>query len=587
MIDRNDKLSGVLYLTTIDAKFDRAKDIAIGPHCFIGRDEIFPGWRKLIFAEPFPDERVIEIEEKKLRGLVNYLLPGIADKLNAYHGTSYSIDFWRILILPWLIDLSQKIWTSYARIRILINRFGDRPIRVKVCKGNLDWQFEGTVDFLTTIMNDYQFNWWIESKIISSQSPNNWKLELSNPVTHPKIEKPTEPPISQSSGSIRTKLRNIKYWLGYSDIPGVRWSGLLLAVYVNLLPKRPSKLKYVNDSHFHPKSHFPEPFLLVLDEFIKLTMPESFLVGFKVLQEKASRFHYVPGRLRLGALSFWNEQEKVISAFAKEAGEKRVVVQHGGEYGMLNYNMMYNLMEGRQCIFVSWGWAYDEPAELNSYVVPLPSPLHSKLADQHKRETDQIIYVSGGIRLHVSRLHWAFKINSPVNYCNETVRFIEELEETVRESVIFRPYRRTANDIEIGDSVRQKFPDMPMLETNLDDAILKCKLVILYSHSTTMNFSLAANVPTIIHVAPDRMIPRPEAEPFFSPLRKCGVIHDSPEEAAWHLNQIHNDIEGWWHRPDVQEARKIWVHQFARTDRFLVVDVDEGPNQAKKRWLTL
>jgi putative transferase (TIGR04331 family) len=109
---------------------------------------------------------------------------------------------------------------------------------------------------------------------------------------------------------------------------------------------------------------------------------------------------------------------------------------------------------------------------------------------------------------------------------------------------------------------------MNLLESNLDSEILKSRLVVLYSYSTTMNLALAANVPTIVHVAPDRMIPKSEAEPYFSLLRKCGVIHDSPEEAAWHLNQIHENIEDWWASADVQKARKIWVQQFARTDRF-------------------
>jgi len=79
---------------------------------------------------------------------------------------------------------------------------------------------------------------------------------------------------------------------------------------------------------------------------------------------------------------------------------------------------------------------------------------------------------------------------------------------------------------------------------------------------------MAANVPTIIYLSPDLMKPREEAEPYFNPLRRCGVIHDSPEAAAEHLNYIHHNIEGWWNSGDVQDARKIWVRQFARTDSF-------------------
>ena len=560
--------SGILHLTTIDSEFDVTRDIALGPHCFIGRDEVFPEWQSLYFAEPFPDEPTMEITEKNLRGLVNHFLPSLADNLNAYHGTSYSIDFWRILVLPWLIELVQKAWTSYVRLNQIIDQYGDKPLTVKVCQDDFEWQFDGTVDFLNTMLSDYRFSWWIDSVVVAALAPAGWLLLPSEPISHPVIEPPKEAPRWQANNRYQTILRNIKYYLGYLDIPGLRWGGLFLAAYVNLLPKSPSRIRFSSDPDFHPEPYFPKIFLSELTRLMDATMPESFLDGFPALAQKAQRFPNVSGRLRLGALSFWNEQEKVMAAFALEAGEKRVIIQHGGEYGMLKYNMMFNEMEGKLCTFISWGWAYDEIDDICGHIVPMPSPLHSKLADQHKSRNDSIICEGVGVRLLLDRIHWAFKVNSPVHCCNQSIEFLEKLDDRVRKSVIYRPYARAANDIEFSDTVRKRFPEMPMLEFNLHDAALKCRLVVLYSYSTTLNLSMAANIPTIVYLSPDLMAPRKEAEPFFEPLRRCGVIHDSPAAAAKHLNRIYDDIESWWNGSDVQEARKIWTHQFARTDRF-------------------
>lgn len=560
--------SGVLYLTSIDAQFDSARDIALGPHCFIGAEQTFPDWPNLTFAEPFEDEAALEKGEKHLRGLINHLLPGIVDKLNAYHGTSYSIDFWRIIVLPWLIELSQNSWIRFLRLEKILGQYGDRALTVGVYKGDKKWHIKDTIHFLDTMLKDYHFSWWIESEILTAMAPENWQLIQTEPTFHPKVEAATEPPRIQTSSRIRGLLRNIKYWLGYTDIMGVRLSGLLLSIYVKFLPKSPSRMKFQPDLEFNPDMHFTRPFQDVLGRLIDATMPESFLDDFKPLADKARRLSYRPGRLRLGTLSFWNEQEKVIAAFSQKAGEKRVISQHGGEYGMLNYNIMFNEMEGRLSTLITWGWAYDEPADINGHFLPLPSPFHSKIANRHKRKNDSIIVVGGGIRILFNRLHWWSRMEMPVRYYKDTISFLETLGDAVRKNVVFRLYARSSSDIDTRKIISDHFPGTPMLEGDFHSALMKCRLVVFYSFGTAMNHTMAANTPTVVYMPPDLMKPRKEAEPYFEPLRRCGVIHDSPEAAARHIKDIWDDVEGWWLSDEVQAARKAWVHQFARTDRF-------------------
>lgn len=540
--------------------------MALGPHCFIGREQVLATWQRLHFVEAYADQAAMETAERNLRWLVNHLLPGIVEKLNAYHGTSYSIDFWRIIVLPWLTELAQKAWSSFARMRHVRELDGHRPLTVGVLQDEPKWRFRDTTDFFNTMLNDFRFNWWIESQMVAALGPVNWRLQPSGPIFHPGKRGASEPPRDHAPGRIRTMLRHLKYRIGYSDILGTRIVGLLLAVYANMLPKTPSRMHFEADPNFRPESFFPRSFLAVLDRLMDATMPLSFLDGFNELAKKAGRLPYVPGRLRLGTLSNWNEQEKVIAAFAKEAGEKRVGVQHGGEYGLVNYNLLSNLLEGSSCIFASWGWAYDEPK--GGHILPLPSPALTKIANRHCRRDDSLIFVAGGIRLLLGRIHWCNLNNGVLRYCYDPITFLKYLDPEVRESVVFRPYTRTANDIDIGAEVHRHFPSIQMLETGFHDALMKCRMVVLCSFGTTMNHALAANVPTVIYLPPDLMTPRAEAEPYFTPLRRCGVIHDSAEAAAAHVNRIWDDVEGWWSGDEVQEARRIWVYQFARTDRF-------------------
>ena len=563
---RQKQLAGSLYLTSIEGIFDPRHDIALGPQCFLGNDDVFPEWRELSFAEPFPDEISMVSAEENLRGLVNHLLPEIVERLNTYHSTSYSVDFWRIIIIPWLIELAQKSWTSFVRLRLLIDQHGARPIVVKVDQGDAKWSFTDSNNFFDVMLKNYQFNWWIDSQMIKALAPTNWHLQPSMVVSHPKTPVVKEPQLPPKSGAIRKFVKNLQHRLGYSHILGIRWSGLLLSVYVNLLPKSPSRLHFTPNPDFCPQPYFPASYLISLKKLIDATIPESCMAGFEILAAKARQLPYIPGRLRLGQPSYWNDQEKVIAAFGKEAGEKRVVPQHGGEYGMVRYNMMANEMDLQSTIFISWGWNHDTPT--GCHVLPLPSPFHSKIKDHHKLRDNTLIIVGQHVRIHINRIHWIFRINFARNYRNDTINFLQTLGEKVRRSVVFRPYARATNDIEVGDVVTKIFPDIPFLKKNLHSALMECRLAVFPSYSTTINFTMAANTPTVVYIPPAMMVPRKEAARCFELLKRCGLAHDSPGDAARHINHIWDDVEGWWCSPEVQHARKVWVNQYARTDRF-------------------
>ena len=47
-LEQRQKLSGVLHLTSITGGFDKTRDVALGPHCFIGRFDMFPEWRDMV-----------------------------------------------------------------------------------------------------------------------------------------------------------------------------------------------------------------------------------------------------------------------------------------------------------------------------------------------------------------------------------------------------------------------------------------------------------------------------------------------------------------------------------------------------------
>ena len=66
------------------------------------------------------------------------------------------------------------------------------------------------------------------------------------------------------------------------------------------------------------------------------------------------------------------------------------------------------------------------------------------------------------------------------------------------------------------------------------------------------------NFPTIIFFNSNKNKIRSEALDYFKNLKNAGIFHDNPISAANFLNNIENDIQGWWQSNEVQKE----VHKF-------------------------
>ena len=59
----------------------------------------------------------------------------------------------------------------------------------------------------------------------------------------------------------------------------------------------------------------------------------------------------------------------------------------------------------------------------------------------------------------------------------------------------------------------------------------------------------------------------PEAKPYYQLLRNVGILNDTPEQAADLIAMHWDDLGAWWYTSEVQEARKSFCNQYAKTER--------------------
>ena len=95
----------------------------------------------------------------------------------------------------------------------------------------------------------------------------------------------------------------------------------------------------------------------------------------------------------------------------------------------------------------------------------------------------------------------------------------------------------------------------------------KSSLCIISYNSTAALETLAANFPTILYWPTKIFEIRKEADLYMNYLCEAGIYHTSAESASDHLNNIINDIDGWWNKSLVQKTRKMFIKKYAFSDK--------------------
>lgn len=556
---------GRLYLSTIDEQFDSARDVALNFACLVKDGSVQSDWAKTRFASPLTDDAALAKTAEDLGRLANYLMVEVADDLNGRHGLNRSVDFWRIVAFSWLMELAQGAWIGFSEVREAIDLQEGQPLRVSVLSPDEKWNFADINDFEHHLMHNKRLNWWIRSLILIDLAPEDWVLETLPAPDRENIDEQTSNAwtADTNTGMFSTLAKKTRAFLGCGHIAGIRESALLLAAYANILPRHPGRLDVQPETYESDAEAFPPAFLTVMRKLIAKTMPRSYREDFPVFAREAKTTKYRPGRLRLGTAEVWNDRKRIVLAHALENGEKTIHCQHGGSYATNLIHLHTAEVEYKNGPMFTWGWT--EHGDYTGNFVPLPSPLLSKIADRHRFKEDSLIVVGECIRLNLPRLVTQPRQESWVLYLQETLRFVSSLSPAARGATLYRPYLRDNVDFDLNSLRAENFPDIPALTGDLHGKLLRCRLAVLTGAGTTMNIALAANVPTVGFWNPGFHTPSRQAAPLFDALRRHKILFDDPEECAHHINDIWENVPGWWLSPESQEVRQEWTRLFART----------------------
>lgn len=562
----NAEFSHRLILGRLPADADPVRDMPLGAWCFVGAEDVWPDWESRPFADAYDTVEEYCTAADQVCGLVEIKLLELAETLNRRHGVDYSPNWWRIVLMPWLHVVLEGMWVRYVHLRRAIVALSDEAVLVEVAEVDALPCFKGTMDYFDRGISGPDFNIWLLSLMLTTMAPPNWTLRpvpltMPNPKSKPL---PTAVP-SGRLAKLRRSVHQFASWLGVDDVIGLRFSKVALGAALTLVPRRRIAEPVFTRRFPCNLDYFGPDFLALVDQIIAKTMPLSFTDDFRGYEQQALRVRAVPGRLRIGTLSQWDEQARFDAAMRSRAGERLIQVQHGGAYGTSRRLPMTRNFETTFEAFISWGWR--ETAACPGDVIALPAPFLSGFANRHRARDNTLVLVGTIARPYRYHLQSAPMPGQWVNYRREKTAFLATLSPRLRDSLRYRQYPGSSSALADGVHYQARFPFLTLLEQPLHKSMLRCRLLVLDHPGTTLNIAMAANVPTLMFWEREAWPKADEARPLFDAMERCGMLVYSGREAAERAEALWDNVENWWQSAEVQAARLAYCREFARYDR--------------------
>jgi len=554
-----------LVTTALDSLQDKDKDqhLLLGAWCHAGDNS-----NKLeVLPYHWDDRQKYYNDYLYLNEVYESVLTQYSSIMNKIHGVEKSRRYWRILIGPWL--------------RFFIDALYDRFETVRIAKES------GLVT--DTILRPYSLDDWAPRNFngfFSELTEDTW-----NHVVFAECLQFQEFLVQIDCSSNKLKPKNTQ------STPGGRywWIRRLIRFYQKLIPDSlnrvailfavamPSNLvklqvslrqipyllgPEINNVDLPVNKEIRK--LLIIDggcgfdaflrNMIPYFMPKSYLESYSFLKAEVMRKY--PKKPRVIYTDYGYQAMDSFKLWAAEYVEQGVsyyIGQHGGNMGFSGWNQPEDHQKKSADKYLSWGW---KDSTFIS-VQPMPSMKISGMRIRHQNSGD-IVHVMAAFPRYFYT-HYSIPVAGQyLEYLDDQVRFLNTVDERLIGSVRIRP-----ESTDYGWSINSIFKDagfedrFDVYQGRLTDRLQGCRLCIVTHNATVMLETLSANFPTLIYWNPEFNEIRQSGKRWVDELKRVGILHESPVNAANHLNMIGEDVESWWKTPDLQEVRAAFVQRYA------------------------
>ena len=526
-----------------------------------------------------------EADFSKIRELQQKLFPKFCEILNQHHNTYHSERFWKILLGHWfkrvLVLLLNRIntlkqcfhlykisgtavykndsylasidsthintaciddrWNNTLNARIIDLLEVDFPVEFLLSKYNLDVSPGDKLKYLSTHQS-------FKMKII------NWFLYKYNKISRCFLND-NDAFIINSYLPLKME---IKLELILKQWPQI-WRFHNTKLDLSEIVKVPNKLlreKLTNKFIYKSECDLENIMRSLLFELL----PICYLEGFKELKKITNQQPWPKSPKFIFTSNNFDTDEvfKLWTASKVELGFKYYVGQHGGSYGTKKSHSYQNEILTSDK-FITWGYkklSHHSPAFIFKTVGVKKNIYNSK----------------GGLILmqlcHSGCFETQDVERQHIRYFNDQKEFVKMLTSdpkkklTIRLHPAYRFFRWSEK--------KRWFDFDPLLKLdtckiNIYRLIAKNRLVVHTYDSTGILETLSQNIPTLAFWQNGLDHIQNDAIPHYQTLVDAGIVHLSAKSAANKVNDIWDDVDGWWNQKHVQQARKQFCEIYAKT----------------------
>jgi len=499
-----------------------------------------------------------------------------SDALNTYHGTNYSVRYWRIIIGPWLHRFVNILYDRWAAVHKASNDYLiDGTI---ILKQDINKLIPSDLEEFIFLMWEDKWNNYIIGEIIKKHTDIKWeekKIEL-------KLRQEDERKFNAKKITFIKFLfykfniyfekftYNSELFIAQSGLPVLK--ELLFQIYLGQFPKLriSPKLKklnpdYLKRSRFNISIESNDVFYKFISSMISLQIPVLYLEGYSQLESQVDKLPWPKKPKAIFTSNAYEADEafKLWAASKVEFGTPLIIGQHGGFYGIGKWISGEDHQIAISDRFLNWGWSDIRESVFSLF--PFTDVGKKKIKWNNKGD---LILISVPIARYSQKSDsWPNAANQSNQYINNQISFIGKLPRPIR----IRSCVRIRADFDkfsktfFMDRLKDVYPEVRIdpTTTSIDSAMSNCRILITGYNGTSHIYSLSQNIPTIIFWDPNYFELRDSAKPFFEILKQVGIFHESSESASSKVKDVWDDVDGWWYQEDIQEARRNFCAEFA------------------------
>jgi len=511
-----------------------------------------------------------------LNDLYEKILPEVSENLNKIHGVNHSIRYWRIIVGLWLLGF---IHVFYDRYQSILSAAEYRKVKntliISADRTRYIPQDFGVFSAWATESDEY--NYYLYSRIIEYMNRIPFEyldfatqdiLPIDNVFNVRKGSFPFKKIVKRFFEDMPqhfNKIVLVQTALSVKDL--IRLQLSLNQIPYLISPKRTTQKSKINFDLRNKISlqSSDDKFQELLMRMISEQIPTLYVEGYANMNRMSLKTYPRRPKVMFNAVAFnANEPFKFWAAYNVDHNVKLLGNQHGGLYG----SGILTAIEDHQIkicdTFYTWGWESDSYENAKPLVAAKLNTIKRKI---RPKKGGRLLLVENAITRYSFIPEMLCTSSSGfLAYLNEQYRFVSALSTRSQKLLLVRLYM---HDYQLSQKNRwiSKFLEIECSHANesIIDQLNKSSLCICTFNATTYLETFVANFPTVLFWNPKHWKTRASAQPYFDRLRKVGVLHDTPEQAASKVNEICEDPIAWWKQSAIQEAKDQFCFQFART----------------------